>query len=194
MPNEQRPADVMQKLVSLCKQRGFVFQSSEIYGGLKSAYDYGPLGVELKRNLMNAWWDDMVTGRDNVVGLDASIIMHPKVWHSSGHAAGFADPPSSIASYRKNAFALTKHHVLRPELNFPCVVPTRDKPKHGNRSSPINLASPSIAMAKTCMDSASTQLAMPLSVVLTQAGRTPSAAMSARSSVHHFCRMSASLI
>ena len=59
---------------------------------MKSAYDYGPLGVELKRNLMNAWWDDMVTGRDNVVGLDASIIMHPQVWQSSGHAAGFADP------------------------------------------------------------------------------------------------------
>jgi len=84
--------DLMQKIVSLCKRRGFVFQSSEIYGGLKSAYDYGPLGVELKRNLMNEWWRDMVHGRDNVVGLDASIIMHPNVWRASGHAAGFADP------------------------------------------------------------------------------------------------------
>ncbi|MCA9546124.1 MAG: glycine--tRNA ligase, partial [Myxococcales bacterium] len=84
--------DVMQKIVSLCKRRGFVFQSSEIYGGLRSAYDYGPLGVELKRNLMNAWWRDMVHRREDVVGLDASIIMHPKVWHASGHLAGFSDP------------------------------------------------------------------------------------------------------
>ncbi len=85
-------ADVMKKLVSLCKNRGFVFQSSEIYGGLKSAYDYGPLGAELKRNLMGEWWRDMVTTRENVVGLDASIIMHPNVWRASGHAAGFSDP------------------------------------------------------------------------------------------------------
>ncbi len=86
------PADVMKKLVALCKSRGFVFQSSEIYGGLKSAYDYGPLGAELKRNLMGEWWRDMVTTRENVVGIDASIIMHPNVWRASGHAAGFADP------------------------------------------------------------------------------------------------------
>ena len=84
--------DRMQKIVSLCKRRGFVFQSSEIYGGLKSAYDYGPLGVELKRNLMNEWWTFMVHSRENVVGLDASIMMHPKVWEASGHLAGFSDP------------------------------------------------------------------------------------------------------
>ncbi|MCA9527959.1 MAG: glycine--tRNA ligase, partial [Myxococcales bacterium] len=82
----------MQKIVSLCKRRGFVFQSSEIYGGLKSAYDYGPLGVELKRNIMNAWWRDMVVRREDVVGIDASIIMHPRVWEASGHLAGFSDP------------------------------------------------------------------------------------------------------
>jgi len=82
----------MKKVVSLCKQRGFVFQSSEIYGGLKSAYDYGPLGAELKRNVMGEWWRDMVHSRENVVGLDASIIMHPDVWRASGHAAGFSDP------------------------------------------------------------------------------------------------------
>ena len=84
--------DVMKKLVALCKNRGFVFQSSEIYGGLKSAYDYGPLGAELKRNIMSEWWRDMVTCRENVVGIDASIIMRPEVWRASGHAAGFADP------------------------------------------------------------------------------------------------------
>jgi glycyl-tRNA synthetase len=82
----------MQKIVSLCKRRGFVFQSSDIYGGLRSAYDYGPLGVELKRNLMNAWWRDMVHRREDVVGIDASIIMHPRVWEASGHLAGFSDP------------------------------------------------------------------------------------------------------
>lgn len=82
----------MKKLVALCKRRGFVFQSSEIYGGLKSAYDYGPLGAELKRNVMNEWWKDMVHVRENVVGIDASIIMKPDVWRASGHAAGFADP------------------------------------------------------------------------------------------------------
>ncbi len=82
----------MQKIVSLCKRRGFIFQSSEIYGGLRSAYDYGPLGVELKRNLINEWWRNMVHSRENVVGLDASIIMHSKVWEASGHLAGFNDP------------------------------------------------------------------------------------------------------
>lgn len=82
----------MQKIVSLCKRRGFIFQSSEIYGGLKSAYDYGPLGVELKRNLVNEWWRFMVHEREDVVGLEASIMMHPQVWQSSGHLAGFSDP------------------------------------------------------------------------------------------------------
>jgi len=85
-------AALMQKIVSLCKRRGFVFQSSEIYGGLKSAYDYGPLGVELKRNLMSLWWKEMVHRRENIVGIDASIVMHPRVWEASGHLAGFSDP------------------------------------------------------------------------------------------------------
>ncbi len=82
----------MQKIVSLCKRRGFVFQSSDIYGGLKSAYDYGPLGVELKRNLQAEWWSSTVHQREDIVGIDASIIMHPEVWRSSGHLANFADP------------------------------------------------------------------------------------------------------
>ncbi len=85
-------SDLMQKIVSLCKRRGFVFQSSEIYGGLRSAYDYGPMGVELKRNLMSEWWRAMVHSREDIVGLDASIIMHPAVWRASGHLAGFSDP------------------------------------------------------------------------------------------------------
>ncbi len=82
----------MQKIVGLAKRRGFIFQSSEIYGGLKACYDYGPLGVELKRNVKDAWWDDMVHRRSDVVGLDCSIIMHPDVWKASGHLAGFSDP------------------------------------------------------------------------------------------------------
>ncbi len=91
--NPQDPSfDPMKEIVSLAKQRGFVFQSSEIYGGLKSAYDYGPLGAELKRNIMNEWWRSMVYEREDVVGLDASIVMHPRVWEASGHLAGFSDP------------------------------------------------------------------------------------------------------
>lgn len=84
--------DLMAKIVSLCKRRGFVFQSSEIYGGLKSCYDYGPLGAELKRNIAAEWWRSMVYERENVVGIDASIIMHSKVWETSGHLSGFSDP------------------------------------------------------------------------------------------------------
>jgi len=78
-------------IVSLCKRRGFIFQSSEIYGGLASCYDYGPLGVELKNNVKKAWWKTVVQMRDDVVGLDCSILMHPLVWKASGHADKFAD-------------------------------------------------------------------------------------------------------
>ena len=83
---------LMDKLVSLCKRRGFVFQSSEIYGGLGSVWDYGPLGVELKKNVKDRWWNAMVHARDDIEGLDAAILMHPKVWEASGHVAGFTDP------------------------------------------------------------------------------------------------------
>lgn len=79
-------------IVSLAKRRGFIFPSSEIYGGLASCYDYGPLGVALKRNVKEAWWRSMVLLRDDIVGIDASIIMHPKVWEASGHVSGFHDP------------------------------------------------------------------------------------------------------
>ena len=84
--------DVMDKLVSLCKRRGFIFQSSEIYGGTGSVWDYGPLGVELKRNVKDRWWNAMVRMRDDIEGLDAAILMHPRVWEASGHVAGFTDP------------------------------------------------------------------------------------------------------
>ncbi len=82
----------MEKIVSLCRRRGFIFPSSDIYGGLSSCWDYGPLGVELKRNVKDAWWRAMVHNRDDVVGLDCSILMHPDVWKASGHVDGFSDP------------------------------------------------------------------------------------------------------
>lgn len=82
----------MDTIVSLCKRRGFIFQSSEIYGGFSSTWDYGPLGVELKNNVKRAWWKEVVNMRDDMVGLDASILMHPQVWIASGHVAGFTDP------------------------------------------------------------------------------------------------------
>ena len=85
-------SELMEKIVSLCKRRGFIFQSSEIYGGLNSCWDYGPLGVELKRNVKEAWWRSVTHERDNVYGLDASILMHPEVWRASGHIEGFSDP------------------------------------------------------------------------------------------------------
>jgi len=84
-------ADLVEKLVSMCKRRGFIFQSSEIYGGLNGCWDYGPLGVELLRNIKEAWWKSM-TYREDIEGVDASILMHPKVWEASGHVAGFTDP------------------------------------------------------------------------------------------------------
>ncbi|MFI5234723.1 MAG: glycine--tRNA ligase [Gemmatimonadales bacterium] len=83
---------LMDKLVSLCKRRGFVFQSSEIYGGLGSVWDYGPLGVELKKNVKERWWRAMVHDRDDIEGIDAAILMAAKVWEASGHVAGFSDP------------------------------------------------------------------------------------------------------
>jgi glycyl-tRNA synthetase len=82
----------MEEIVSLCKRRGFIFQSSEIYGGLAGAWDYGPLGVELKNNIKRAWWKAVVQEREDMVGMDAAILMHPRVWVASGHVDTFADP------------------------------------------------------------------------------------------------------
>jgi glycyl-tRNA synthetase len=92
MPDQTSPEVSMETLVALCKRRGFIFQSSEIYGGINGFFDYGPLGAELKKNIRDCWWDDMVRRRDDVVGIETSIIMHAKVWEASGHVAGFTDP------------------------------------------------------------------------------------------------------
>ena len=94
--------DLMEKLVALCKRRGFIFQSSEIYGGINGFWDYGPLGVELKRNVKEAWWEDVVRKRDDIVGVDAAIIMNPKVWEASGHVGGFSDPMVTCKECKKH--------------------------------------------------------------------------------------------
>ncbi len=92
---------LMEKIVSLCKRRGFIYQSSEIYGGINGFWDYGPLGAELKRNLRDAWWHRMMREREDVVGLDASIIMHRAVWKASGHEDTFSDPMSTCKHCKK---------------------------------------------------------------------------------------------
>ena len=85
-------SDLIEKVVSLCKRRGFIFPGSEIYGGLANSWDYGPLGVELKNNIKNLWWKRFVHMRDDMVGIDAALIMNPKVWQASGHLENFSDP------------------------------------------------------------------------------------------------------
>ncbi len=110
------PTTSMETIVSLCKRRGFIFPSSEIYGGLGSCWDYGPLGAELKRNVKDAWWRSVVRERDDVVGLDAAILMHPQVWVASGHVAGFADPLSDCKSCRQR---WRTDHLNGPEPRCP---------------------------------------------------------------------------
>lgn len=91
----------MEKLVSLAKRRGIIFQSSEIYGGAAASYDYGPLGVELKQNIKREWWKEMTRRQDNIVGLDSAILAHPRVWEASGHIENFSDPLAECASCRR---------------------------------------------------------------------------------------------
>jgi glycyl-tRNA synthetase len=107
--------DSLEKIVSLSKSRGFIFQSSEIYGGLAAVYDYGPLGVELKRNIQGEWWKAMTQAHDNIVGIDAAIFMHPKVWEASGHVEGFNDPmiDDKQSKKRYRADMLIEQHILK---------------------------------------------------------------------------------
>ena len=104
-------------IVSLAKRRGLIFQSSEIYGGLASTFDYGPLGVALKRNVKDAWWRAMIEERDDIEPLDASILMHPKVWEASGHVENFNDPMIDCKSCRKRFRAdhLWVANIVGPE-------------------------------------------------------------------------------
>lgn len=98
---KDKTSDLMEKIVSLCKRRGFIFQSSEIYGGISGFWDYGPYGAELKRNVKDFWWKSMTQKRDDIVGIDATIIMHPKVWDASGHTSTFSDPMSDCLVTKK---------------------------------------------------------------------------------------------
>ncbi|MAF25780.1 glycine--tRNA ligase [bacterium] len=108
----------MQKISALAKQRGFIFQSSEIYGGLSSSYDYGPLGVELKNNIKRRWWKSMVQGRGDIVGLDSAIFTHPKVWEASGHLSSFTDPLVDCKKCKRRFRAdhLLEAKGIKPEL------------------------------------------------------------------------------
>ncbi|MFT4604266.1 MAG: glycyl-tRNA synthetase [Rhodothermales bacterium] len=108
-------SDVLDKVVSLSKRKGFIFQSSEIYGGLAATYDYGPLGVEMKRNVTQRWWNAMVYRHDNVAGLDAAILMHPAVWKASGHVDAFNDPmiDDKTSKNRYRADQLIENHIAR---------------------------------------------------------------------------------
>ncbi|QHI70903.1 glycine--tRNA ligase [Tichowtungia aerotolerans] len=112
----------MDALASLCKRRGFIFQTSEIYGGINGFWDYGPLGVELKRNIKESWWKSVVQTRENVVGLDSSIIMHPRVWEASGHVGNFKDPMldcrETKGRYRADQILVFKHKSNAATLMF----------------------------------------------------------------------------
>ncbi|MDX1430152.1 MAG: glycine--tRNA ligase, partial [Rhodothermales bacterium] len=105
----------LDNIISLSKRRGFIFQSSEIYGGLGATYDYGPLGVELKRNVKESWWREMVYRHDNIEGVDAAILMHPTVWKASGHVDAFSDPliDDKQSKMRYRADQLIENHIER---------------------------------------------------------------------------------
>jgi len=112
---EEQPMVDMDTIVSLCKRRGFIFQSSEIYGGVGGSWDYGPYGVELKRNIKNIWWRDMVQRRDDMVGLDAAILMHTRVWEASGHVESFTDPMVDCMNCKKRFRADQVENAVCPE-------------------------------------------------------------------------------
>ncbi len=118
--------NLMQKIISLCKRRGFIFQSSEIYGGFGSCYDFGPLGVEMKNNIKKVWWDEMTKNHENIIGLDAAILMSPKVWQASGHlTAGFADELVECKSCHKRFRANEIKSQKCPECSGPLMKPRK---------------------------------------------------------------------
>src|SRR5271154_5410949 len=119
----QPDSSLMNRIVSLCKRRGFIYMASEIYGGLNGFWDFGPLGAQLKNNLRNAWWRDMVEcpplGPDgkplSIVGLDSSIIQHPKTWIASGHVGGFAD---LMVDCRETKLRYRADHIITVKVLF----------------------------------------------------------------------------
>ena len=113
----------IEKIVSLCKRRGFIFQSSDIYGGFSAVYDYGPLGIELKNNISNLWWKEMTQVHENIVGLDSGILMHPKIWEASGHVGAFNDPlvdcKQCKSRYRADEFSENYSSISWEETKCP---------------------------------------------------------------------------
>ena len=143
--------NLMEKIVSLCKRRGFIFQSSEIYGGFSSSYDFGPLGIEMKNNIKKAWWNEMTKNHENIVGLDAAILMSPKVWQASGHlTAGFADELVECKSCHKRFRADEIQHVC-PECGGELTKPRKFNLMMKTFVGPIeNEASLTYLRAETC--------------------------------------------
>jgi glycyl-tRNA synthetase len=118
---EPKENQLMEKIVSLCKRRGFIFQSSEIYGGINGFWDYGPLGAELKRNVKELWWNAMTRQRDDVAGLEATIIMSPKIWEASGHVATFSDPMIDCKTCKGRFRADQTDEIACPQKPSKCV-------------------------------------------------------------------------
>ena len=125
----------MEKIISLCKRRGFIYPGSEIYGGLAGTWDYGPLGVELKNNIKNLWWKKFVEERDDMYGIDAAILMNAKVWEASGHVAGFSDPLVECKNCRKKFRADHISEKKRKPGRWICRknVPSAGRREHGSR-------------------------------------------------------------
>ncbi|MEA2458575.1 MAG: glycyl-tRNA synthetase [Thermoleophilaceae bacterium] len=134
MATEAPDVVTMDKIVALCKRRGFLFQSSEIYGGLGSAYDYGHYGVLLKTNVKNAWWRAMIQERDDIVALDSAIILHPRTWEASGHLGGFSDPLVQCLGKCKQRFREDHLREAQPDGELKCPVCGGDltPPRHFN--------------------------------------------------------------
>lgn len=141
MAKKQVNNELMDKIVSLTKQRGFIFPSSEIYGGFANTFDYGPLGVELKNNIKRKWWRRFVQGRDDVVGIDASLIMNPKVWEASGHLKNFTDPLVDCKKCKKRFRAdhLLAAKGIKPDLGTMKELPQELKecPECGGELTPV---------------------------------------------------------
>jgi len=128
---EPKEIPLMEKIVSLCKRRGFIFQSSEIYGGINGFWDYGPLGAELKRNVKELWWNTMTRQRDDVAGLEATIIMSPEIWKASGHVATFSDPMIDCKTCKGRFRADQIDEIPCPQKPSKCV-----KDCHGEKTAP----------------------------------------------------------
>ena len=135
----------MKDLVAFCKRKGFIFLSSDIYGGLNGFFDYGPLGVELKRNIKAMWWKNMVHDREDVVGLDSSIILHPNVWKASGHVDGFSDPMVDCKvtkmRYRADQVFYSPVAIKGEVIGYVCVADSEDRDAEPRRDQLVHSSS-----------------------------------------------------